>query len=214
MPLTIVRELLKMNIDVNIQDMNGVTALYIAVDDGSMTIVEELLKHGAKVNLLDSNGESALCVAIWSEMYQIAELLIKHGAKYHGIEEGDLSLILHDTSSEGYYGVCKVLLENGANVDGLANIVTPLHYAAENGHLDVVDLLIQHGANVNFLDEDDITPFNGAVRHNCANIVKRFFELETTLNLNIRNVYGNTAFEDAVEKKFGGIWKLMMYENH
>ena len=214
---TIVGEFLKMDVDVNILNEDGLTPLQIATDDGSMTIVEELLKHGAKVNVLDSDGLSSLFVAIVSENFQVAELLIKHGAQYHGYTDADVSSSLHGASYEGCYEVCKVLLENGANVDGLlAETVKPLHSAAENGHLDIVELLVKHGANVNILDEFNITPFNGAVRNNCATIVKRFFELGTNLDLNIRNIDGNTAFEDAVDsrKRFGRVGKLMIFQEH
>ena len=214
--VTIVRGLLKMNVDVNIQDEDGLTPLHQAAEDGSLTIVADLLRHGAKVNLLDSDGDSALFLAILSENFHVAEFLIKHGAKYYGHTDKDISSILHGASAKGYYGVCKVLLEIGANIDGLADIATPLHYAAENGHLDIVELLINNGANVNFLDEDNITPFNGAVRHNRADVVKSFFELGTNLNLNIINVYGNTAFEDAVDSKktFWRVGKLMIFQEH
>ena len=109
----------------------------------------------------------------------------------------------------------KVLLQNGANVDGDMWSMSNLHFAAEDGYINIVELLIQNGANVNFLDEERQTPFHGAVLHNRADVVRRFFELGTNFDLNNRNMFGNTAFEDAVEKKeLGGILKMMMYHNH
>ena len=95
---------------------------------------------------------------------------------------------------------------------------TPLHLACKSkeGFKEIAELLIKHGANVNYLDEDNVTPFNGAVRLNRANIVKTFFELGTNLDLNIRNDYGNTAFEDTFgsRKRFGNVGKLMIYQDH
>ena len=110
--------------------------------------------------------------------------------------------------------MCQVLLENGANVDGLAELYTPLHFAVLQGHLDIVELLIKNGANVNFPDEDHQTPFHVAVVYKRADVVKMFFELGANLDLNKRNQYGRTAFEDAVKKKLGGILKMLMYKNH
>ena len=75
-------------------------------------------------------------------------------------------------------------------------------------------LLIKNGANVNFPDENHQTPFHGAVVRNRADSVKRFFELGTNLDLNNRNQYGRTAFEDAAKKNLGGILKMLMYDNH
>ena len=38
---------------------------------------------------------------------------------------------------EGYINICKLLIDNGANLEqSSADDHTPLHYAAENGHLD------------------------------------------------------------------------------
>ena len=94
--------------------------------------------------------------------------------------------------------------------------MSPLHFAAEEEYLDILELLIKHGANVNYRDEDNVTPFNGAVHYNHADVVQRFFELGTNLDLNIRNDYGNTAFEDAVDSKktFGRVGKLMIFQEH
>ena len=94
--------------------------------------------------------------------------------------------------------------------------MSPLHFAAEDEYLDILELLIKHGANVNYRDEDNVTPFNGAVHYNHADVVQRFFELGTNLDLNIRNDYGNTAFEDTFgsRKRFGNVGKLMIYQDH
>ena len=209
--VAIVRELLKLKVDVDVRDEDDdYTPMHMAAQAGNLTIVQDLLKHGAKVNPLADDGISVLWLAICVEKYQIAELLIKHGATFIGYKGN-----LLDPSAEGYYGVCKVLLENGANVDGDGDVPeTPLHHAAENGHLEIVELLIKNGANVNFPDENHQTPFHGAVVRNRADSVKRFFELGTNLDLNNRNQYGRTAFEDAVKKNLGGILKMLMYDNH
>ena len=57
----IVSELLKLNIDVNIQNSEGETALHIASKLGNLTIVCQLLENNANIDMKDSKyGESAL----------------------------------------------------------------------------------------------------------------------------------------------------------
>ena len=150
----------------------------------------------------------------WQHFHPQCQLLLKYGAKYHGFKDIDISSILQDASYEGCYEVCKVLLENGANVDGLAEPYTPLHYAADEGHLEIIELLIKNGANVNFRDDDFQSPFHGAAIRNRADSVKMFFDLGTDLDLNIRNILDRTVFEDALEKKLGGIFKMLIFNNH
>ena len=201
----------------NIDELDRTKILFHALKSSDLSFVERLLEIGCNVNIMNENGRSALYLAIHAEMFQIAELLAKNGAIYVGKGyEDHVSNILHDASSEGYFQVCKIVLENGASVDGGVDPMSPLHFAAEEEYLDILELLIKHGANVNYRDEDNITPFNGAVRYNHAEVVQRFFELGTNLDLNIRNDYGNTAFEDAVDSKktFGRVGKLMIFQEH
>jgi len=57
---------------------------------------------------------------------------------------------LIEAAKFGEFEVCKLLLENGANVhedDDLA-----LQWAASNGHLEVCKLLLENGANVHAED--------------------------------------------------------------
>ena len=218
--LTIVKKLLKHKAFVDSQDVRKSTPLHVCAFVGNIKIAKELLKYGAKINRLNENGNSALYIAIHKKMFEMAEFLLEYGAIYVGKRYenyvSDISRILHDASYEGHFQVCKIVLENGASVDGNTDQMSPLHFAAEDEYLDILELLIKHGANVNYRDEDNITPFNGAVRYNHAEVVQRFFELGTNLDLNIRNDYGNTAFEDAVDSKktFGRVGKLMIFQEH
>ena len=201
----------------NIDELDRTKILFHALKSSDLSFVERLLEIGCNVNIMNENGRSALYLAIHAEMFQIAELLVENGAIYVGKGyEDQVSNILHDASSEGYFQVCKIVLENGASVDGGVDPMSPLHFAAEEEYLDILELLIKHGANVNYRDEDNITPFNGAVRYNHPEVVKTFFELGTNLVLNIRNDYGNTAFEDTFgsRKRFENIGKLMIYQDH
>ncbi|OCL03980.1 hypothetical protein AOQ84DRAFT_276912, partial [Glonium stellatum] len=48
-----------------------------------------------------------------------------------------------------HLSVIQYLVQNGANIDGDAQSVSPLECAAENGHLSVVQYLVRNGADIN-----------------------------------------------------------------
>jgi len=61
---------------------------------------------------------------------------------------------LHLAAERGYRGVCKVLIDGGADVNQKNDSVgwTAVHYAAYEGHSDVLRMLIAHGAVPDVLD--------------------------------------------------------------
>lgn len=74
----------------------------------------------------------------------------------------------------GDEATCRVLLENGADVNARAGLgghsnMTPLHIAAHNGHTSVVKMLLDHGSDVNakrqYLDRNGITPLHLAAEN-------------------------------------------------
>lgn len=66
---------------------------------------------------------------------------------------------LHLASERGYRGVCKVLIDAGADVNQKNDSVgwTAVHYAAYEGHSDVLRMLIAHGAKPDALDNSGDT---------------------------------------------------------
>ena len=66
---------------------------------------------------------------------------------------------LHLAAEKGYRGVCKVLIDGGADVNQKNDSVgwTAVHYAAYEGHGDVLRMLIAHGAIPDVLDNSGDT---------------------------------------------------------
>lgn len=77
---------------------------------------------------------------------------------------------LHYAAMNGRLQCCRLLLENGANVNfnkgflSTSWIGTPLHVAAETGHKEVCELLIASGARVNERNFFAATPLHAAVQ--------------------------------------------------
>lgn len=59
----------------------------------------------------------------------------------------------------GYEGIARILLKNGANINQPMNISgwAPIHVAADSEHEKIVDLLIKNGADIGQLTPEHLT---------------------------------------------------------
>ena len=73
------KELLNKNANVDLQNLEGKTALMLAVESGNLVMVRALLSKNANINLVDSKGNTALTLAKKHDNTIIAEAL--HVAK-------------------------------------------------------------------------------------------------------------------------------------
>ena len=77
-----VKELLRTNVDVNAQDINGNTPLILATIAGNVTIMQDLIMAGANIYIKNKSGIDALryVVSIYTNTAQneeVVKLLIK-----------------------------------------------------------------------------------------------------------------------------------------
>jgi cytohesin len=85
--------------------------------------------------------------------------------------------LLQTAAAEGDLAVVKLLLENGAAVNGVKRgDLTPLHYAAGNGHKAIVDYLLAHGAKADAQTDGGVTPLLAAVGKGYDAVVRRLLE--------------------------------------
>jgi len=102
-------------------------------------------------------------------------LILKMGGFFHDVLEGRVrdvrkwveggqkvglydeygNTALHMAAEKGFRGVCKVLLDAGADVNQRNESVgwTAVHYASYEGHADVLRMLIAHGAKADIADK-------------------------------------------------------------
>ena len=85
--------------------------------------------------------------------------LIKNGADVNHKYGDGIRTSLHEAAYNGYFSICKLLLENGANPD-LQDIYgdTPLHDAVCNDSFEICELLIMHGADITIENKSGDTP--------------------------------------------------------
>ena len=140
------------DVDLEMQDNNGWTALTFAAASGQVSTIGILLDAGAKVDVRDNEEATPLVYAALEGHVDAVKLLLKHGASL------DVCTSRGWTPLLAAIGRCKIpmvqyLLEQGvdenqANDDG----ETALILAAANGQDAIVSLLLSHGAKVDAVD--------------------------------------------------------------
>ncbi|KAL3105879.1 hypothetical protein niasHT_026654 [Heterodera trifolii] len=144
------RMLVDKGINVNQQTADccgGSTPLLLACENGHLNIVVLLVeKGGADFEIADSfDGDTPLICAVMERDLPIIGYLVKKGASTDRTNTKGISP-LHYAAKIGFFEVCKLLLDSGANVnqqtttDGTEEAFgcTPLHFACFGGHLEIV----------------------------------------------------------------------------
>ncbi|MEP6803044.1 MAG: ankyrin repeat domain-containing protein [Flavobacterium sp.] len=154
------------NIDDYIAKIDGFdyTQLGINCKDNNLEEVEKIISKGADIEIAKKNDIyefDALYVAIENKNLKIVEFLINKKAKINQIydEEGLTPLVLACKLND--IEIVKLLLKNGANVDGVKLAETdytliPLQVAIENTNINIAKLLLNSGANQNLTDTNGI----------------------------------------------------------
>ena len=114
---------------------------------------------------------------------------------------GHESTPMHIAAIEGHADMLSLLLENGADLEGLDKyIMTPLHRASWQGTLEAVRCLLDHGANIEARDDEGWTPLHCAAKEMNRIQVVRFL-LERGADVNARDNTGMTPSQHAVDQE-------------
>ena len=190
----IATELLKLNLDVNIQNSKGETPLSIASKLGNLAIVNLLLENGAKINIKDSEyGETPLHKAVWNGNVEIVGKLLANGANGNIKDNQEGWTPLHVAVYTNNLKVIKKLLKYRAGIDVKddEDESTPLHLAFEKAYdhgyslcerqfVDVIEELLIGGSDpnlkMNFNNSFGYTPLQFVVDRTAS----RFYGMEDT----------------------------------
>uniref|UniRef100_A0A336KWP8 CSON012661 protein n=1 Tax=Culicoides sonorensis TaxID=179676 RepID=A0A336KWP8_CULSO len=152
----------KDQVDLEIEDLNGQTALNIAARNGHTEIVKVLLNfiqgersRGVEVNHPDRDGWTPLRSASWGGHTEIVKILIAHPACKIDRADREGRTALRAAAWSGNEDIVKILIQAGANVNSIDKQGrTSLIAASYMGHYDIVEILLENGADVNHTDLD------------------------------------------------------------
>jgi ankyrin repeat protein len=176
--------LLKRGANPNVRYADGVTTLHLMVMRCYPEDMILLVRAGADVNAEDSRGYTPLDRAAWSGNMEVGHVLLEAGGTGS----------LHSLAAFGAVAGVRVLLADGAPVDGLDERgITPLMAAAGGGQVEVARLLVARGANINAGAKYYQSPLWVAVQRDRVKMVA--FLLDHGANPSLRDDKGQTPLE-------------------
>ncbi|KAL3278405.1 hypothetical protein HHI36_013730 [Cryptolaemus montrouzieri] len=146
-----IQYLLKNGADPNDKDINGITLLHYAVNNGQKDSVKILLTNGADVTCVSNKGNTPLHIATSKCYIEIVEMLLQH--------------------------ISCDKLNDFVNAKTTSNGTTSLHVAAENGFFEVLKSLLKHGAIYNIGNKEGKTPINLSKDQKVVDFLKLVQEL-------------------------------------
>ncbi|KAL2083920.1 hypothetical protein ACEWY4_019438 [Coilia grayii] len=189
---------LKPDLDINMTDKYGGTALHAASLSGHVTTVALLLERGAAVDPLDVMKHTPLFRACEMGHRDVILTLIKGGACVDLVDIDGHSA-LHWAALGGNAEVCEVLMENGLGPDLQDSAGrTPLQCAAYAGYINCMALLLQHNADANIQDKEGRTALHWSCNNGYLDAVKLLLGCGAFTNLMENNEERYTPLDYAL----------------
>ena len=178
-------------VEIDLQDVNGMTALYLAAKYDHVQIVELLLRSGARVDIGDYRvGRTALRVAAERDHEEIVRLLQKSGARIDLKDSSGGTAMLHAVR-QGAEKALNEMIDAGGNLKEVdENGQSLLHSASEKNRANITRTLIDKGLDPNIRDKSERTPLHIASQYGQATVLSLL--LEKNADPNLRDRYGRT----------------------
>lgn len=185
------------DVDINLPDKMGDTALLMAAGRGNCDVLNLLLKSHADIQVKNKRHELPLHrAAHWGSVLAIT-ILLEAGADISAKDRENRSP-LHFAVAEGHTAAVEVLLEAGAAID-VKNKKgeSPLFIAARKGLESIVKILLNAGANVEVTNEDGESAVWAATRKGNIAVFKML--LEAGADLEAKNREGKSLLHPVVQ---------------
>ncbi len=160
----------------NQNQLEGRTALQMAVKRGHKDAVDLLIAEGADVNLTDLEGNTCLHLAAIAGQTTIAEMLISRTENINARNDRGytpLHCAILNTYASHRDPLVMLLIAKGADVNARSNSGwTALHFAARDDSVRAAELLIANGAEVDTTIGGGFTPLHTALRRQRYNVAE------------------------------------------
>lgn len=180
---------------VNAKDEHGNSATLIAIYWGKGDVLKTLLRHKPILNVFEASaagqlaavkawikakprllhsvshdGFTPLHLAAFFGHASVTHFLLKQKPDVNAVANNGLKVQpLHSAAAGNHIGVCKMLIEHGAQVNTRQEGgFTPLHSAGQNGSVELIKLLLAAGADKSAQTDDKKTARDFALAGNHA----------------------------------------------
>ncbi|KAH8363128.1 hypothetical protein KR084_005587 [Drosophila pseudotakahashii] len=142
--------LLDLEADPNRQDRKGRTPAHCGCSKGQFETLKLLKERGANLWLRNAKGDLPLHEAAASGRRELLEWLLNQRPKQVNTTSNDGRSLLHIAAANDYTDMCKLLLDYGADVNGVYRnsrglVLTPLDGALQRGHRSTAKFLQANG---------------------------------------------------------------------
>jgi ankyrin repeat protein len=186
------------NVEVDLPDENGDTALLEAIRNRRDEAALMLIKAHADANKANDAGERPLTLAIEEGHEDVAEALLEAGASTDlGNKKGVAPLTL--AAGQGSGRLVTAVLEAAKKAGDTPDLVPALISAAGEGHVQVLEALLAAGADPNAHDQAGRTPLMKAARANQTEALSLLIKAGAKPEL--ADEEGQQAYDYAVKAK-------------
>ena len=191
---------------VNVQDIDGWTALHSASANNDDKIVALLLDAGASVSLTNESGKTPLHWTARRDNEKVMRMLLKHVKQTSDLDiqdKGGCTALHYAFDNLAVDSMPTLLLEAGASIS-ITTIAgeTPLHWAAVCGSEKNMRLLLNHvkqNSDLDIQNRHGFTALHLAVKH--ESLVKSKMLLESGADFNVCSSDGSSALQLALKSK-------------
>ncbi len=175
--------LLESEININGQQVDGMSALHWAVYYNQTALALRLIERGADATLTNRYGIAPLTLGCMNGNGNIVKALLVAGADPNTSLNGG-ETVLMTAARTGDASAVNHLIAAGADLDAKErNGQTAAMWAAAQGNLNVVELLLSAGAEFdNQLKKSGFNPFFFSIREGRAEIVRRLLAAGSDVN--------------------------------
>ncbi len=239
--LEMVKYLIEQKLDIQAKNFDGETAMLQAATYNQVDVIKELIKNKAATNYdVDGFKKSALLWAARNGSLDVVQFFIENPEL---TDEDSLSTALNSAATaeqihvvkylirkgcdvnsgdgpleyaclKGNLEIAKLLVENGAKIDGIKNDGEPLEISCRRPNLELVQYLVENGADVNAVQitSDGLKTESAlmtAIQNGCFDTVQYLVENGADINY-IEEDNGYSVLDYAVDEYSTNIIKYLI----
>lgn len=207
------------NTDVNAQDENGRTALFLAADLNNVPLAQLLLDNKANVNTFNHQDQTPLWCASFGGYIDMLTLLLKYNARIDTSKDDDYNVSPLSTAIQrDHTPIIRILIEQGIDPNirfkqtdnnMQVNSATPLLLVTDKNNYEGVEFLLQHGAQVDAIDQPNgLTSLMLAAAKDYRDILQLLLAYDAQVDAIVPN--GLTALSMAAQEGHLDILQLLL----
>ena len=202
------------NVDVQLPDNNGWTALHFSPRNGSYEIVKYFINMGIDIKLKVKHGINCLHIAANQGHLNLCKTLIKkHNLDLEKPDDGGWTA-LHYSAKSDSYKLVKIFIDMGIDINlNATDGMNCLHIAAEYGHLNLCKMLInEYNVDVELPDNDGWIALHYSARNGSYEIVKYFINMG--IDINLKTKHGMNCLHIAADYGHTNLCKTLMKKHN